>query len=119
MDKKDKRSKERLSGYHLMKYRISGQSENTVFQLTAIVNISASGVLFKSDKPLVAGTILDLKIHFPGHPVPLLTQAQVVRSREVKVKLRYYEIGVKFLDIDEEKEKIIDKVVKFVNSKLK
>jgi len=119
MDKENRRLKERLSGYHLMKYRIFGDKEDAIFKVTSVINISAVGVLFRSDNYLPAGTILDLKIYFPGHPVPLLAQVQVVRFREVKIKEKYYEIGARFLNFDEEEGKIIDKVVKFVNSKLK
>lgn len=115
---KERRQKERLNGYHLIKYRVAKGGQGAGYSLTSVINISSGGVLFKSAEPLAGGTVVDIKINFPGQTEPLAAQAKVIRSREVKVKPKHYEVGVKFIDIDEEKGKIIDKVVKFVNSRI-
>lgn len=107
-----------MNGYHLIKYRVAKGGPDAAYSLTSVVNISSGGVLFKSAEPLASGTVVDIKINFPSLLEPLITQAKVIRSKEVKVKPKHYEVGVRFMDIDEEKGKIIDKVVKFVNTKI-
>ncbi len=116
---KERRQKERLNGYHLIKYRVAASGgQSAAYALTSVVNICSGGVLFKPSEPLAIGTVVDIKINFPGLPEPLITQAKVIRSKEVKAAPKYYETGVKFIDIDEEKGKIIDKIIKFVNIKI-
>ena len=118
MEGKERRIKERLVGYHLVKYRFFDRSKEGPYILSSVVNISASGLLFKSNGPIVLGTILDLKINFPTLEEPLHTVAKVVRVRAAKVKPKYFEVGVQFIDIDEQKTMLMDEAIKFVNGQL-
>lgn len=115
---KERRIKERLAGYHLVKYRPFDQVKEEPYLLSSVINISASGALLKSFIPIVLGTVLDLKINFPMLDDPVRTLAKVVRINVVKTKPRYYEVGVQFIDIDEEKSKIMDQAISLVNKKL-
>ncbi len=107
-----------MVGYHLVKYRFFDRSKEGPYILSSVVNISASGLLFKSNGPIVLGTILDLKINFPTLEEPLHTVAKVVRVRAAKVKPKYFEVGVQFIDIDEQKTMLMDEAIKFVNRQL-
>ncbi len=118
MEGKERRIKERLVGYHLVKYRFFDQSKEEPYILSSVINISASGVLFKSNGPIALDTILDLKINFPTLEEPVRTLAKVVRVRVAKVKPKYFEVGVQFIDIAEQKTTLMDEAIKFVNKQL-
>ena len=123
MDKKEekgreRRKKERLTGYHLVKYRFYDQNKESPYVLSSVVNISAVGLLFKSNIPIALNTLLDLKINFPSIEEPLHTLAKAVRIREIKVRPKYYEVGVVFIDINGQKTMLMDEAIKFVNMKL-
>ncbi|MDD2752159.1 MAG: PilZ domain-containing protein [Candidatus Omnitrophica bacterium] len=115
---KEKRIKERMSGYHLMKYRLFDQVKEGPFILSAVLNISASGLLFRTEEPLAADTILDLKINFPTLEEPIHTLAKVVRVKEIKARPRYFEVGAKFIGIDEQKTALMDEAIQLVNKKV-
>ena len=118
MENKDRRIRERLKGYHLVKYRLFDKTKEEPYILSSVVNISASGILFKSNNPIALGIILDLKINFPASGEPVRTLAKVVRIREAKDKPKYYEVGAHFIEIEEQKTMIMDEEIKFVNGKL-
>jgi len=118
MDYKEKRIKERMTGYHLVKYRLFDQVKEGAYVVSAVLNISASGLLFRTEESLAMDAILDLKINFPNLEEPIRTLAKVVRVKEVKARPRYFEIGAKFIGIDEQKTALMDKAIQFVNKKI-
>ncbi|MDD4900180.1 MAG: PilZ domain-containing protein, partial [Candidatus Omnitrophica bacterium] len=88
------------------------------YTLSAVLNISASGILFRTEESLPVDTILDLKINFPSLEEPIRTLAKVVRAKEIKAKPSYFEIGARFIGIDEQKTALMDEAIKFVNKKI-
>ena len=58
-------------------------------------NISAAGLLFRSQDPFRIGTELNLNIHLPNHINPIPCQAQVVRTDPLEAE-NLYEVGLSF-----------------------
>jgi len=77
-------------------------------------NIGAEGILFVSEKQLRSGTILTLKIDFPGDQDTLKIKGEVrwcYPSTEVGKSPPFYDTGVKFLEINKEH---IRRLIKYV-----
>jgi len=82
----------------------SGESSPDVHSIkTNTVNISGGGFAIHHKFVLPVGTMLQVKLHLPGHPEPLQLSARVVRneSREDVHKNRFFMIGVQFITIPE------------------
>jgi c-di-GMP-binding flagellar brake protein YcgR len=79
-------------------------------------NISAAGICITVDEDLRLSTVLSLQVFMPGNDAPIYTKGRVVWKSEFRIgygsKPRY-DIGIEFLDIDEEdREKISQYVSK-------
>ena len=73
------------------------------------VNISAGGISFISKQWYNRGDVLEMKMMLPMiPPVALYVYGEVVK---VEKRVNVYNIGVKFIEMDEE---IADEIVKFV-----
>jgi len=66
----------------------------TVAQTDALTNLSIGGCLFPLDGPVAPGTQATLRIDLGGaeNPTPIFIQAQVVRSEQKEVALRFVAI---------------------------
>ncbi|MFA5271561.1 MAG: PilZ domain-containing protein [Candidatus Omnitrophota bacterium] len=79
-------------------------------------NISAAGICIVADEDLQLGTVLSLSVYLPDNDAPIYTKGRVVWKSEFKIgygSKSSYDIGVEFLEIDEEdKQKIFQYVSK-------
>jgi type II secretory ATPase GspE/PulE/Tfp pilus assembly ATPase PilB-like protein len=67
-------------------------------ELSVTENISAGGLLFFSNKPILAGSFLELTVELPDNQNPITCLAKVLRVEEIR-NTGNYEIGICFLDI--------------------
>ncbi|MFH1858493.1 MAG: PilZ domain-containing protein [Candidatus Omnitrophota bacterium] len=59
-------------------------------------NISAAGILYRSQSPMKVGTAMNLNIHLPDTINPIPCEARVVRSEVNRHKALVYDIGLAF-----------------------
>ena len=78
---------------------------------TASKNLSAGGICIVSFRPVLAGSLLDLRFAIPGLDRFILSKGKVVWVSELNVggvkSDKGYELGVEFIDIKEEDRKKI------------
>lgn len=112
--KMERRSFPRLSLGADVKYSVakinSSQGESPM------KNISAAGICIVVYEDLKLGTVLSLQVYLPGNDAPVYTKGRVVWKSEFKIgygSRPCYDVGVGFLDIDEEdRQKILQYVSK-------
>ena len=79
-------------------------------------NISAAGICIIVYEDLALGTDLSLQVYLPGNDAPIYTKGRVVWKSEFKIgygSKPCYDVGIGFLDIDEEdRQKILQYVSK-------
>jgi uncharacterized protein (TIGR02266 family) len=111
--KADKRKSLRT---HLLVLKVQGKYSNKSFFGYAR-NISQSGLFISSFTPKEAGERFPLEFTLPGTDITINCTAEVIWSRRFDPELQHksnYEpgMGLKFLDLSEDKKKIIDGWVK-------
>ena len=77
-------------------------------------NISAAGICIVADDDLEIGTILSLRVYLPGNDAPIYTKGRVIWKSEFKIgygSKPSYDMGVEFLEIEEEDKRKIFKYV--------
>ena len=104
MSVRDRRKYIRLEKHYLLKYKVLDKAAEMSF----VRNISATGVLFYCKKQLRRGDMVELQINFPGYPKPVKGVAEVMRVNALK-KMGGFEIGVQFVNVDEDAKKFIEK----------
>ena len=82
----------------------------------SVMNLSANGVRFRTDLPLEAAMILDLKCHVPGLQRALEVQGRVVWTAMPAAGV--IETGVEFLDLSQEQKSVIDRLVAFLHAEV-
>jgi type II secretory ATPase GspE/PulE/Tfp pilus assembly ATPase PilB-like protein len=95
-DRIEKKLNMRFNVYHLKEELLEGGPSAERFTVTK--NLSASGLLFVSNTPIPAGSILELKLELPDVQAPIQCLSRVVRVAET-VTDKSYDIAVYFLDI--------------------
>ncbi len=127
----EKRRFKRLPKKSKVRYKIIEFSDKEKPIKEAIYkNVGGGGILFETDEMLPIGTILKVEFDlqgwhkfFPGFikpeqtsiSEPIVAVAQVVRVEEIE-KNKKYEIGIKFVNIDEFHQR---SVIEFIESKMK
>ena len=106
LPKADRRSFIRLNTHNLIRYRAVGNGAGLSFSR----NISAGGVLFFCPEELSAGSIVEMEINFPHFPEPIRAVAKVVRVSPNKYT-QGFEIGVEFIEVDEEAKNFINQKI--------
>ncbi len=107
---KDRRKFQRIKAPHLFKYKILKRKE--ILSPTSFIrDVSAGGARFFSEEYIPPESILELKIKFPmfNEPLPLLSK--VVR---VKTLSNGFEIGIEFIDLNENIRETIDQKIQEV-----
>ena len=101
----DKRVFSRLNNKVNLRYKVMALQEDGLLSrgfapehFSATKNISAGGLLFASDEPIVVGSILELTLELPVGEEPIICLAKAVRVEEIK-KNKNYDIAACFLDI--------------------
>jgi Tfp pilus assembly protein PilZ len=78
-------------------------------------NISAAGICIVVDEDLEIGAILSLRVYLPDNDAPIYTKGRVIWKSEFKIgygSKPSYDIGVEFLEIDDEDK---DKIFQYVS----
>ncbi len=83
----------------------------------SVMNLSASGMRFRTDLPLEAAMVLDLKFQIPGLEGALNSQGRVVWTAMPAAGI--IEAGVEFLDLSLEQKAAIDRMVEFLRAEVK
>ena len=89
-----------------MKTEIRILSNNDLF-FGSSMNISACGLLLKSDIPLEIGSLINVKVMDPKSFSFHEMDAEVVRV-ESESESSCYHIGIKFVDFDKKKQEDLD-----------
>jgi diguanylate cyclase (GGDEF)-like protein len=76
-----------------------------------VQDISEGGLLFRFDKPISLGTILNLSLNLPGRKTPIRCKAKVRRVEELQ-KDKQYNIGVQIIQIRESERKSMKRFIK-------
>ncbi len=103
-DASDRRIFKRLDEKINMHYRIVDPNKDSVSRnivhdkVTVTEDLSAGGLLFYAEKPIVHGTILSLKVELLDGAEPLECLAKVERSRKSDIG-DGYDVAVCFLDL--------------------
>lgn len=119
MPKKDRREFIRLQAYHCVKYRLLSSLDRQAHPFTAatVKDISGGGVCLRTEELLPESSLIELKINFPHISTYLSVVAKVIWIKQ-RDRIRRYDIGVRFMDIDELLRKIIDGQVKMVYGRI-
>jgi c-di-GMP-binding flagellar brake protein YcgR len=118
MRAKDRRAFIRISVYHLAKYQpLGGSGAGAVPILASLKDISAGGACLRTETLLPINSLLELKINFPAFEEPVSCKTKVMWVKKIGKRLRY-EVGLQFMDLDQETRKRIDAVIKFVREKM-
>ena len=104
---KERRKFIRLKAHHLLKYRVAGKGEE---ELSFVRNISAGGALFVAKEDIPCDSTVELEINFPQHPHSIKVVSRVVRSRALK-KMGGFEVGVEFVNVDENDKEFLKKKI--------
>ena len=120
MAKKERRIFIRLQAYHCVKYRLlsAASKEATPFTAATVRDIGGGGLCLRTEELLPKSALVELKINFPHITTFIYAVAKVIWIKQ-RDKIRRYEIGVQFMEIEELMRKIIDAQVKRVYEKLK
>lgn len=112
----DKRVYSRLNSKVNLRFRVFKSKKELLErglipeQLTVTKNISAGGILFFSEEPLAAGSILELKIELPDNEEPIQCLARIIRAEETE-KENIYNLAACFLDITGAERARLDRFV--------
>lgn len=115
-DNRNKRKYKRMPKQSKLLYKVIEYSDKEKSLKKAVYkDVGGGGILFETEEPIEIGTLLKVEFdlqgwqkYYPGFfkfdqtsvSEPITVVAQVVRVEELK-KGRKYEIGVKFVNIDE------------------
>lgn len=81
------------------------------WQLALTRNLSASGLLFRSEELLHINTFLKIRVSIPSLKKPILANAKVVRIDSTK-RSDLFDIALFFLEIDPSQQKLLDQFCK-------
>lgn len=96
----DKRKYPRLEMYFLAKYRLFSQPQSQQGIITSLKNISGGGVCLYTKEYLSPASLIHLYINFPHFSQTVISLAKVVWIKERK-KIKQYEVGLEFVEVDE------------------
>ena len=119
MPKKERREFIRLQAYHCVKYRLLSTVDTQAHPFTAstVKDISGGGICLRTEELLPESSLIELKINFPHISTYLSVVAKVVWIKP-RDRIRRYDIGMRFMDIDELLRKIIEGQVKMVYGRI-
>lgn len=101
----NKRAHPRINWSFIARYRPKDDASSG-WEASTVKDISEGGCFFHSKTPYKIGDVLDVLIQFPALPKPMRFTGEVRRCESGDDKAAMmYGIGIKFLDMDEEKKK--------------
>lgn len=112
----NKRLHPRIAWSFMVRFRRQKSEEQQGWVVSVINNISLGGCRFNSSIPFNPGEVLEIEVTLPLLTSPMKFIAEVKRcipSDDVKVKI--YDIGVQFMDMDQDKkDKFVETVTFFL-----
>ncbi len=110
--RQERRVCKRIKYQFMTRFRIypqKGAKESHKWDIATIRNLSAGGLLFNYDKNLAAGTVIEFKITLPFIIEPTHCLGMVCRSEPFgkSSDSKLYKIATHFIELDDEKRKII------------
>lgn len=117
-EEKRKHPRAELSKKSKARFKVPNQLD---LALASIKNVSGGGVCLLTPKSIDRGTILTLEFELPGETAGIVADAEVIWSDKLKLPVggNAYQIGLKFIRIDEAKnDAIIKFVVRYLRSKV-
>ncbi|HOV14343.1 MAG TPA: PilZ domain-containing protein [Spirochaetota bacterium] len=113
MGDNDRRAYKRIDNRLQVKYEVV--DSNSMMPLTTYTkNVSSGGFLFRSSAPVEFGSLLRLKFYLDNLDEFVSADAKVVRIEEI-VENKIYDIGIKFININDDD---VLKLTKYVTNKL-
>jgi c-di-GMP-binding flagellar brake protein YcgR len=103
----------RMRADYLVKYQVPGTNESF---LSNIKDLSAGGVKFWTDQPLIEGSLLKTSFLVPPLELTVEALARVVRVRQSHENTIYY-VAVRFIEIPDESKKAIDEFIEYLAAK--
>lgn len=97
---KERRTFPRLRAYHLAKYRVVAEGRAGKAITASIKDISGAGICLRTDETIPVLSIIHLFISFPHFPEPIPCLGKVCWVRQVG-KSKQYDLGVRFVEIEE------------------
>ena len=109
---KERRRFPRIDQPFEARYRVLGDPDGAAWRAVTAVNLSASGIRFRGEESIDEGTTLDLDIHVPTFPQPLVLRGIVVWSAMQASGV--VETGVDFMDLGTMQQAQVDQFVQFL-----
>ena len=110
----ERREHKRIYKNYIVRFQIRpNDKQEKVFvgwDMVTAVNLGAGGILLNYDRKIEPGSLLDLKINFPGTPDPIECTGRVRRVEKSKRSSKT-RIATEFVDIDENTRKHICQAV--------
>ena len=104
----DRRRHKRLKKPFSLRIQVQFAAAAGPWDMVLVKDISRSGLSFTYDRPLKVGDRLAMKINFGFEPGTIQCMGEVVRAQE-SGKTKFYDIGVKYVDISESSSELIDR----------
>jgi len=106
-ERDERRTFDRLSAYHLAKYKIADLPDAGWVDAT-VMNVGGGGVYLRANQELSVSTIIKVRILFHGAPGLVSATAKVVWVKQSRIKDNiYFDSGLQFLDISDKLQKEI------------
>lgn len=120
MLEKERRGFIRLQAYHCVKYKLlsTEDKERHPFIAATIRDISAGGVCLRIEEHLPESALIELKINFPHIATSIYVLAKIIWTRQ-RDKIRRYDVGMQFIEIEDVMRQAIDEQIKRVYDKLR
>ncbi|MBU1125685.1 MAG: PilZ domain-containing protein [Candidatus Omnitrophica bacterium] len=96
---KKNREHQRLSAYHLVKYRLLSKPQSPLV-VASLKDIGGGGLCLRTQEHIPVATYLQLYVNLPQFPQAVTSAAKVMWSRKLKTT-NVYEIGLQFVNIEE------------------
>ena len=108
------RQHKRLLADYLMKFRPAGANDQE-FQVSNLKDISAGGVRFWAEFPILEGTLISVEVLIPAIDRIIRVPARVVRSRRSENAPVYY-VAARFMEISDQDSQAIDSFIERIAS---
>ena len=113
--KNERRMSKRIYKKITTRFRFLNENNSEKWDIIFIENIGVGGVLFKFDRPLEVGTMIELKVSFPGDLESISCQAKISRVEKVGVS-RVNEVVANFVGLSSKNAEHINQFSEKINT---
>lgn len=120
MQEQERRGFIRLQAYHCVKYKLLSPEDREahLFIPATIRDISGGGVCLRTEEALPESALIELKINFPHIATSIFALAKIIWTKQ-RDKVRRYDVGVEFVEIENAMRQTIDEQIKLVRDRLR